>query len=218
MKYVNNKIVYEVGDWMTICYSSPNATHQIKSIREYTIDEPSSLDEYPAGVGQEFSFVDRENFSTNSAVWNTVRPASQNEINIKSKFKVGDWVYAEKGHNNDCRNTMYIPLFQVKEVIPLNKGELYLRPEKDKVSGLKAVDCRLATDDEIAKVQTLTIAGHEVKFGKYVTAIGCVEKPNEDWNMLLLCMNKFSLRFVNHTSGDTVTYDKIRQLCERIKK
>lgn len=62
------------------------------------------------------------------------------------KFKVGDYVYADKSFE-DFRNDIFIPVFRVEEVIMLDKG--YLRPIFKESTGIATEHCRLATVDEI---------------------------------------------------------------------
>lgn len=74
---------------------------------------------------------------------------------IKEEFKVGDWVYADRQSNRDFRydfGDSYIPIFKVEEIYKsINKSE-WLRPVKDSASGVESKYCRLATPEEIAKV------------------------------------------------------------------
>lgn len=78
-----------------------------------------------------------------------------NLIEIKEEFKVGDWVYAERQSDGDFRHEFgdsYIPIFKVEEIYKSTNKDEWLRPIKNKANGIESKYCRLATPEEIAKV------------------------------------------------------------------
>jgi hypothetical protein len=67
-----------------------------------------------------------------------------------SKFKVGDWVYAEPGSIYDYRRDRYTKAFKIEEINGFTwSTEKYLRPEKGISTGVLAELCRYATQKEI---------------------------------------------------------------------
>ena len=206
---------FKIGDWVTVIEHS--RTGYNKTFRIVGFDStsfiPIIVDIRDTHAGTQYS---KEQ----------IRLATAEEIEKTQRidFKVGDWVYAERGllDANDNRTSQYIPVFKVDEVVELGneKNITYIRPERGISGGIKASVCRLATPKEIKlakKALEIKIGEHIVEFRMRATKVGCLEKDNADWIKLYEAMCTFNLKTVQHEDGTVAKFQEIRRIIHSIK-
>jgi hypothetical protein len=140
---------FKVGDWVYVIDGGSGAKGANDKVGQIT-NESSNNGLLSSELGI--------NISIGENVWKVspraeLRLATENEL--KPKFKIGDWVYAEKNNADDWRDdAKYIPTFQIKEMS--NCGG-YARPEAGKTTGIHVDNLRLATEEEIQKAISIPI-------------------------------------------------------------
>ena len=178
MKYVDNKIVYEVGDWVFYigerandgrnndCSVLENKAYQVTNRR-----------------GDVIIILGNENPGVNEtyAQPNYVRPATQEEItkaiaSQKPKFKIGDWVVVTKRHQS---NQAYEGMVGQLSNITLGSSIPYCIGPIDSW----CVDVRHATPAEIKRATEIKVGNHLVSFDYAKTSeyikVGC-ERVDKD--------------------------------------
>ena len=173
MRYNNNRIVYEVGDW--IIFKPAFSEEQIKQINNiviYTVDDTKN---YPAGHGQRFYCDDIEVFSTNSMLYFNVRLATQKEIDKaietqNPKFKIGDWVTRITPWANPFDGKITYPIREIKD------GHIWPDWPACQTANSPSSQFRLATPEEIKQAQRI-----KFKVGDWITVIEKPNSQNEKW-------------------------------------
>lgn len=208
MKYENNKIIYEIGDWVVVLdpgeYWASIHIDEILQIKE--IEELS--------IGQKLYFI-----TTNQYVYsNVVRPATQQEIEEaikKTEFKVGDWVYLY------CSDTNNRYIFEVSNV---TEEKYEIKQYYDITNNIfrKSTGCfykdiskrtfRYATIDEIAKanlagrkLSEVKIRGHKVERSENNSiTIGCKTFNIDDINQVYRILDDYGI--------SEVTLDELKKI------
>jgi hypothetical protein len=116
----------------------------------------------------------------------------------KDVFKVGDWIYAEQSlYADECRDAKHIPVFQLQEIT----SQGWLRPEKNKVTGVREKYCRLATPEEIPQQKGEPME-YKPQVGEWIIAV----TPSETTGCKLQVGKAYRVNHINDTS-DYCTVD-----------
>ena len=214
MKYKDDKIVYEVGDWIVNTFLNVKVDTHLANIL-FKISEIK--------YGKEYWHTDHFDFLTKkwvnspgySMTESSLRPATQEEISNAlncSQFKVGDWVYCEKMSEGDFRPKEHIPTFKIEQ-ISLQSDINFLRPIKNESFGIREEHCRLAGADEIKEAQnpSIMIGSHKAKWVNDTLVVGCKQFDKVTVMSLHNLMNAMNIELIQ-IANHQVSCHQVQQI------
>jgi len=159
---------YNIGDWITIT-DLKQFVRGCSALGRGTFQVIKYNGRYNRGLTiQEDGFFVKKGEDVWKINGDFAAATKEEILAAKYPFKLGDWIYAEKGSRFiDYRESTNIPTFKLGEITPYdNHSDLWLRAKVGDGNGVRASICRLATAQEIAKatVPVVNIKGCTVQF------------------------------------------------------